>query len=245
MALGCNLINGRMLGGGEYRQGERHGRWTRLFNSNEGPLFSGPLFKEFQAPFTSEATFENDQLHGVWKVTDVKNRTVCIWHFEHGVQHGKSVWYGINGGVRRELFFEQGELHGDMLEYSPEGKITKRDTYLHGRKLVTQTDWHEPNAKNSEGQTLLAKEIIQPNFDFWNGIATFTVVRVEGKNQRHGKWTWWYKNGTKQMEGQFEFDQPQGEFTCGILTAKSNTSLIMSMASKMANSCGGTRMASR
>ncbi len=90
---------GRMVGGGDYKLGLREGKWTRWFAANEGPLFSGPLFKDFAAPFTSEATFVDDRLHGLWRVTDSKNRKVCEWNFEHGVQHGKSYWYSPSGQV--------------------------------------------------------------------------------------------------------------------------------------------------
>jgi antitoxin component YwqK of YwqJK toxin-antitoxin module len=204
---------GRMVGGGDYKLGLREGKWTRWFAANEGPLFSGPLFKDFAAPFTSEATFEDDRLHGLWRVTDSKNRKVCEWNFENGVQHGKSYWYGPSGQVRRELPFQNGEIHGDVLEYGADNKVTKKETFIEGRKLAVQTDWHEPNAKRAEGSTLLVKEIVKPNFDFWEGVATFTVVAREGQNQRHGTWSWWHKNGHKQMEGTFKFDQPAGHFT--------------------------------
>jgi antitoxin component YwqK of YwqJK toxin-antitoxin module len=203
---------GRMVGGGDYKLGLREGKWTRWFAANEGPLFSGPLFKDFAAPFTSEATFVDDRLNGLWRVTDSKNRKVCEWNFENGVQNGKSYWYGPSGQVRRELPFQNGEIHGDVLEYGNDNKVVKKETFIDGRKLAVQTDWHEPNAKRAEGSTLLVKEVVKPHFDFWEGVATFTVVSREGQNQRHGTWSWWHKNGHKQMEGTFKFDQPAGHF---------------------------------
>jgi antitoxin component YwqK of YwqJK toxin-antitoxin module len=204
---------GRMVGGGDYKLGLREGKWTRWFAANEGPLFSGPLFKDFAAPFTSEATFIDDRLNGVWRVTDSKNRKVCEWNFENGVQHGKSYWYWPAGQIRRELPFQNGEIHGDVLEYGNDNKVTKKETFIEGRKLAVQTDWHEPNVKRAEGSTLLVKEVVKPHFDFWEGVATFTVVAREGQNQRHGTWIWWHKNGHKQMEGTFKFDQPAGHFS--------------------------------
>ncbi|MGC4005311.1 MAG: hypothetical protein QM811_20190 [Pirellulales bacterium] len=204
---------GRMIGGGDYKSGKREGKWTRWFGANEGPLFSGPLFKDFSAPFTSEAQFENDQLNGVWRVTDDKNRKVCEWRFENGAQQGVSEWYWMSGQVRRHIEFEHGAVHGDVLEYAADGKVAKKETFIHGRRLALQTDWFEPNVKRAEGWTLLAREIVKPNFNFWDGVASFTVTGKEGQNQRHGVWTWWHKNGHKQMEGRFDFDQPIGQFT--------------------------------
>jgi antitoxin component YwqK of YwqJK toxin-antitoxin module len=204
---------GRMIGGGEYQHGKKEGKWTRWFAANEGPMFSGPLFREFTAPFTAEAIFHEDVLHGVWKVTDSKGRKVTEWQFEKGEPHGKSLWFYPNGHVRREIPYHRGEIDGTVREFAPDGKASKQDTFYNGRRLALQTDWHEPNIKRASGWTLLAKELVKPNFDFWNGQATYTVIGKEGQNQRHGEWTWWHRNGQKQMEGRFVSDQPAGVFT--------------------------------
>ncbi|MDX1963643.1 MAG: hypothetical protein SFX18_10850 [Pirellulales bacterium] len=204
---------GRMTGGGEYNFGKKQGKWTRSFAMNEGPMFSGPMFKEFTAPFVSEATFENDQLQGTWKISDAKNRKVLEWQFENGKCAGVNTWYFPTGLVRREIPYKHGEIDGDVLEYGRDGQLVKRESFFQGHKLALQTDWYEPHVKRAEGSTLMSKEIIKPNFDFWNGVATFTVIGKSGQNQRHGQWTWWHKNGQKQMEGRFENDLPSGRFT--------------------------------
>jgi hypothetical protein len=65
---------GRVIGTGEFREGKRQGKWQRWFAANEGPMFTGPMFKEFQGPFASEVTYLDDQLNGVWRVFDGKGR---------------------------------------------------------------------------------------------------------------------------------------------------------------------------
>jgi hypothetical protein len=44
---------GRVIGTGDYREGKRQGKWQRWFAANEGAMFTGPMFKEFQGPFAS------------------------------------------------------------------------------------------------------------------------------------------------------------------------------------------------
>ena len=75
---------GRLVGSGEYRYGKRHGRWLRWYGPNEAPMLQGALYKDFQAPFVAEATFEDGVLNGTWKVFDSKNRKVSEWEFDHG-----------------------------------------------------------------------------------------------------------------------------------------------------------------
>jgi antitoxin component YwqK of YwqJK toxin-antitoxin module len=204
---------GRLVGSGEYRYGKRNGRWLRWYGTTETPMLSGPLYKDFQSPFVAEATFEDGALHGTWKVFDSKNRKVSEWDFEHGERNGKSVWYFPNGQKRREVDYKQGEIDGEVIEWGPDYKVALREKYVDGRRLAPQVDNYSPGQKKSEGWILFAKEITKSNYDFWNGVATIQVVSTEGANQRDGLWTWWHKNGQKQMEGRYEADLPMSKFT--------------------------------
>ncbi len=204
---------GKLIGSGEYRYGKRHGRWLRWYADNEAPMLQGPIYKDFQAPFVSEATFEDGALNGTWKVFDSKNRKVCEWEFDHGERSGKSVWYFPSGQKRREAEYHQNQLEGEVVEYGADNKVTLREKYVDGRRLAPQADYYAPGQKRAEGWVMYAKEITKSNYDFWTGVASTQVTGTEGVNQRHGLWTWWHKNGQKQMEGRYEADLPVGKFT--------------------------------
>src|SRR5688500_16773242 len=66
--------NGVLKGSGEYRNGRRHGKWVRWFNTGESKILSSALYKSFQAPFVSEATFVDGKLHGTWNIVDTQGR---------------------------------------------------------------------------------------------------------------------------------------------------------------------------
>ena len=144
-----------------------------------------------------------------------RTRKVCEWEFDHGERSGKSVWYYPNGLKRREVDYRQGDIDGEVVEYSADQpqKVALREKYVDGRRLAAQVDNYAPGQKRAEGWILYAKENTKSNYDFWNGIAAIQVVGTEGQNQRHGLWTWWHKNGQKQMEGRYEADLPVGKFT--------------------------------
>jgi antitoxin component YwqK of YwqJK toxin-antitoxin module len=204
---------GHLVGSGEYRYGKRHGRWLRWYGQSDAPMLQGPLYKDFAPPFVAEANFEDGVLHGTWKVFDSKNHKVSEWEFDHGDRQGKSVWYYPNGQKRREVDYRQGQIDGEVLEWGPDYKLALREKYVDGRRLAPQVDNYSADQKRAEGWILFAKEITKSNYDFWNGVATIQVVGAEGVNQRHGLWTWWHKNGQKQMEGRYEADLPVGKFT--------------------------------
>jgi uncharacterized protein len=204
---------GKLVGSGEYRYGKRHGRWLRWYGQNEAPMLQGPMYKDFQSPFVAEATFEDGQLNGTWKVFDSKNRKVSEWEFDHGERSGKSVWYYPSGQKRREVNYRQGQIDGEVLEWGPDYKLAMSEKYVDGRRLAPQVDFYSPGQKRAEGWVLYAKEITKTGYDFWAGTANMQVAATEGTNQRHGLWTWWHKNGQKQMEGRYEADLPVGKFT--------------------------------
>jgi uncharacterized protein len=204
---------GRVMGTGEYRWGKRQGKWQRWFATNEGPMFAGPMYKEFQGPFTAEANFKDDQLSGMWRIFDSKGRKASEWEFAENKPSGKSVWYFPSGKVRREIAYKAGEINGEVIEWSIDGKVVDRQKYIEGRRLAIQTDWYAPSQKRAEGWTLFARDIAKPNYNFWDGITTITVTGKDGVNQRHGAWTWWHKNSQKQMEGRYTEDAPVGKFT--------------------------------
>jgi antitoxin component YwqK of YwqJK toxin-antitoxin module len=203
---------GHLVGNGEYRYGKRQGRWVRQYAAGEAPMLAGTQYKDFQPPFIAEASFEDGQINGVWRVVDAKGRKISEWEFDHGERNGKSVWYYPNGQKRREVDYRQGDIDGEVLEFGFDNKVASRDKYVEGRRLAMQVDYYGPGQKRSEGMILFAKEITKSNYDFWTGTATIQVVGTEGTNQRCGAWSWWHKNGQKQMEGQYEADMPVGKF---------------------------------
>jgi antitoxin component YwqK of YwqJK toxin-antitoxin module len=223
--------SGVLKGSGEYRNGRRHGKWVRWFNANEGKILSSPLYKQFQAPFVAEATFDNGKLHGVWSIYDSQGRLASEWQFEQDELHGKSVWYFPSGQKQREVDYQHGQIEGQLLEWSfeadpaakqktgrtqarpaePEHKLITKATYSNGRRQAAHVDYFSPGVKKAEGTYLFAKETTKTSYDFWNGDVHTAVIGKEGINQRHGHWTYWFKDGGKQMEGDFDQDKPTGK----------------------------------
>ena len=155
--------NGVLKGSGEYRNGRRHGKWVRWFNTGESKILSSALYKSFQAPFVSEATFVDGKLQGTWNIVDTQGRLASEWQFEEGEMHGKCIWYFPSGHKQREVDYQNGQIEGQLLEWTleaekpvmkngrpvarqgePEHKLVTKATYQNGRRQSAHTDFYKP-----------------------------------------------------------------------------------------------------
>ncbi len=210
---------GQIVGTGEYVNGKRQGKWVRWYGPSESNSFASPIYKDFQPPFASEASFENGVLTGAWRVFDSKNRKMCEWNFQDGQRNGKSIWWYTTGQKRKEIEYVGNQLDGEVTEYQADGKVISRDRYVSGRKLVLQVEYYDSKKdskevqKKSEGWVLTTRDTTKHNYDWWTGTAVITVLGKEGEVEKHGMWTWWHANGQRQMEGRYEENQPVGKFT--------------------------------
>jgi antitoxin component YwqK of YwqJK toxin-antitoxin module len=200
---------GNVIATGHFAMGKRHGTWSRLQPEKSKP-FDGPAYKEFRAPFVWEARFDRDVLHGVWLVLDAEGRPVHTWEFDHGRLHGKVVDWHANGRKRREAKYQQGVLEGESLEWDAQGKLIKKHIYLDGRRHRPYEKNHPSGQVAIKGWLLGPRETVRVVFNWWQGSVRIETTMAEGKDERHGKWTYYYADGTRKYEGDFEHTQPAG-----------------------------------
>src|SRR6478735_10050670 len=61
---------GDVIAEGQYTFGERTGLWTRWNGRSNSPAMNEATFRNFKAPFMSQATFVNGKMDGDWVITD-------------------------------------------------------------------------------------------------------------------------------------------------------------------------------
>lgn len=202
--------NGNVMVEGRYVMNKRDGLWIRYYRAQEVKLLTTLPYNQFQAPYTSQATFEMDQMQGDWVILDAKKQKISQWGFLDGRRHGTSTWWYANGRKMRELTYRFGEMNGELLEWGPDGKLVTRDRYMEGRRLTKRTDRYDDRQKKSEGMFLEAKLIVKTPDNWWE--ASLAQYTREGQDERHGTWTAWYSNGQKKIEGEYQYDRPEGTF---------------------------------
>ena len=204
---------GTVIARGEYKHGQRDGKWIRWYGSNEGKLFSGPGFQEFERPLGCEVTLVNGQLHGDWKIYDAKNRPVCLWHFENGQRQGPSTWFLPSGQTWQEVNFKDGQMDGELSQRGNDGKLAVHDKYEVGQRFAKETKTYSDGKKKSEGGILVAITYAEINYDWWTGTSETIPAPVGLTNRKHGDWVWWHSNGQKNTEGRYQYNKPVGKFT--------------------------------
>lgn len=202
---------GNLIAEGQFDSGERHGVWTRWYRPNEAELFSQSPYNKFQGPYISQAEFKKGQLHGKWVIYDRDQRKISEWEFVDGIRHGLSQWWHAGGQKLEEITFHKGEIDGYMKVWNATGEAVTDDVYQQGRKLALKTETYPTGNKKTEGMYLHARYGLETADDWWN--AKPAKFARQGNDERHGKFTSWYRNGQKEFEGTFKHNMRVGEFT--------------------------------
>ncbi len=209
---------GQVLAEGNFDQGQMQGGWQRWHSTDDGGMFTSASFREFTAPFLSQASFSDGELSGKWKITDQFRRTIVEMNYRDGVRQGTFVWFRPNNTKLREMTFENGVPHGSLREWDAQNTMTRDDLFIHGKKVVREvTNWR-PNQPKTEDYYLEAMLEPDEQDDWWN--ARFATYRVAGDRIRHGLSSAWYENGQPKMrvnyrhglqDGRYYFWHPNGQ----------------------------------
>jgi antitoxin component YwqK of YwqJK toxin-antitoxin module len=226
--------SGQTLADGVFQHGLMEGPWSRWHPAQPEGLFKLRPFNLFRGPFLSTATFVGGKLDGVWQITDSSQRKIMEVAYRNGKRHGLSAWYYPDSSRMREQYFNDGMLDGTLTEWDERGRETRRDEYVKGRRVVTETANYRPQQKKSEITYLdPLTELAGPD-DWWEATpAAFKSIgrkvehgscgtwyengqpQMQGQydnGKRFGNWTWWHANGMKQLSGRFEADKKVGQW---------------------------------
>jgi antitoxin component YwqK of YwqJK toxin-antitoxin module len=206
--------NGEVSAEGQYNMGQRVGLWIRWHGRNDTPVFNEFPFNRFEAPFKSQANFTDGQLDGEWLITDANDRKVMQISLKNGQRHGPAVTWLPTGKTFRQATYDQAVPVGDVLEANNKtGELTRAESYVDGRKVITRTSYHNGNKQKKKAETMyLAANTVQQSPDeYWN----FRLAKyvTEGKDLKHGPSKAWFANGRPQFEGFYQLGKRSGNFT--------------------------------
>lgn len=204
--------SGNTVAEGNYKMGKKHGLWKRTYADEEGKAFEGPLYDGFKRPFRAEIELEDGEPNGTWVVFDAQDRKMVCWEFVYGKRHGKSTWWYSNGAPLREVTFVDDQLDGELVDWDQKREIARKVQYVAGRELVKDMQWHNSDQKRHEGWVLQSRTIVNPTYDWWNGIVRLPLAKSV-PDQRHGKWAYWHANGTRRADGDYFLGQRHGGWT--------------------------------
>ena len=206
-------LQGQIVAQGQFDNNKRTGQWYRIYQTKSAELFSELPYTTFAAPFVSRATFEAGKLNGTWTIYDSKKRKISQWDYRQGARHGLATWYYPNGRKMQEIPYENGLIHGTLLQWNLDGKPTRKEEFQKGRRVATKVQFFKDKklSKKSEGVFLHAQIIIKEQANWWD--AKPAILGRTGRDERHGRWISWFKNGQKQVEGIYKHGIQNGQFT--------------------------------
>jgi antitoxin component YwqK of YwqJK toxin-antitoxin module len=205
---------------GQYDMGKRVGSWTRWLGKTDSKVFSEPQFRNFKAPFASQASFSEGVMDGEWLVVDADNKKMMQVSLTAGERNGLMIIFLPNGKTYRQASYDHGVPVGDILEAdSKSGELKRVATYIDGRRIVTKTAHFKRNNRSSRAKELkkseemfLAATTVEKTPDsFWN--VTLAEYESQGKDLHHGPSKMWFENGKPQVEGYYQQDKRAGTFT--------------------------------
>lgn len=202
--------DGQTIAAGRYKKGVMNGQWGRRHVSSEGGLFITKPFTAFQEPFDSIANFKGGKLDGQWAIYDRSKRTVFEINYDDGKRDGPATWFYPDTTRMRSATFKQGALHGEVSEWDEDGRLTSKDYYHEGRKLVRNTSYYRPKVPKEEAFYLDVK-LEQDGLDNW-WEAKPAPYSSSGQRVQAGQARAWYANRQLQYRGQFRDDKPVGQF---------------------------------
>ena len=202
--------NGNLMVEGRYDNGIRQGIWKRWHTRKDSRLFSQYPYSSYAEPFISQTEFNEGEMDGNWVIYDGKQRKISQWSFLNGQRDGLSMWWHPNGKQLREITYKDGDIHGEILEYTEAGVLSSKSSFEHGRMLAPRIEKYKDGAKKTQGMYLHARIVLKENDDWWNAApAVFTST---GKDERHGEWLSWYQNGQQESRGFYKNDKADGTF---------------------------------
>ena len=201
----------RPIASGTFDRGAMHGSWERIHEPGGG-LFSQIPFSLFEGPYKSSATFKRNRLDGVWRITDRNDRLICSITYKDGVRDGKATWfYPRNGQKMREAEFKKGVPDGLVLQWDQQGKVTSRDRFVDGRKLLTRKTTFANQSIESQRE-FRDQQLSPVGTDNWWAAKPATFDRT-GQPIQHGSVAQWYPNRQPKMTGRYVDGRRDGLFT--------------------------------
>lgn len=110
--------DGSLISRGEYRHGEKAGRWSEYDEFVKG-IFEGE--------------YVDGKRHGLWLAHSSEGYELARFRFEHGDPIGKSYVFARNGSLREVVPYKDGQKHGRREEYR-NGALVRVERFRNGQR---------------------------------------------------------------------------------------------------------------
>ena len=163
---------------------------------DENPNLEEQLIDELKQEIENKWLYNNGAPHkegpprnNVWKWYHKNGQLSLTYEMMNGKKDGVEKGVYDNGGVRSIVYYKNGKKHGKLQFYHQYKDLImirshRVETYKDGKLYGEYIDYHLNNKERAKG-----------NMKY---------------GMMDGKWTFWYHNGKKELECEFDFGNPVG-----------------------------------
>ncbi len=202
--------NGDVVAEGQFKRDQMTGQWRRYHNAQSGGLFSTAPFNKYKGRFLSVANFDAGKLDGMWTIYDQQNQKAFEVPYTKGKRNGTATWWYPSASKMREATFRDGLLDGEVREWDEQNKLTRREEFIKGQRVVRNVSLYRPDRPREEQFYLDAKLKLDGEDQWWE--ARPAAFESSGQRVQHGPIRRWFENGQPKMQGQYQNDQRVGKF---------------------------------
>ena len=193
--------NGTMREMGTYRNGKKQGNF-RVYDE-EGKEKGGLLYDN--DVLVGEGMIDSlGRRVGEWKLFYPDGRARAQGMYVAGFREGNWTYFFANGKTEQSGAYKMDWPHGNWKWYYANGQLHREDSYRNGKEDGSSVEYDTLGAIRNEGEFTAGAR---------NGKWRLTVNDhiEEGQyldGERDGLWIWYYGNGNKMFEGNYQSGIP-------------------------------------
>ena len=172
--------------------------------SSEGTMLKGKpdgYWKNYyeNGILKSEGNRKNFQLDSLWRFYDEKGKLVLEINYKNGKKNGYRIAY--NGNEIIKEYFKNDVKQGITYVMDSSGRVKMEIPFQDGLENGIAREY------DKEGNII---QLIKYKKGYV--VSRERINRYDAAHRRHGKWKWFYEDGTLKMEGTFDHGLKNGYF---------------------------------
>ena len=193
--------NGKLKELGTYREGKKQGNF-RLYD--EKGTESGGLLYDNDVLVGEGMIDSLGRRVGDWKLYYPDGRTRAQGKYIAGLREGNWIYFFENGKTEQSGMYKMDWPTGSWKWYHTNGQLHREESFRNGKEDGASIEYDSIGVVINEGEYTGGKR----NGNWKLTVNDHTEVGEYADGERNGLWTWYYGNGQKMFEGEFQLGIP-------------------------------------
>ncbi len=194
-----------------YNNGAPHikGNIFRWYRENGQKYIVAEMEKDGQLPGGTDYNHYHGKVIQYREDGKIKSKE----NYSHGFQTGSCEYYHENGKLRQSGYIKNYVKEGEIKSYLENGNLILIEKFKNGKKHGRAKSYHQWSHRNTPRNNKIETYKDDKLYGEWIDYHLNNKERAKGNmlyGMMDGKWTFWYHNGNKELECEFDFGNPVG-----------------------------------